>query len=47
VGLLPAIRFESHFVNKTTPDKAATSLPQDGFSYSRGQFEELVDIALS
>ncbi len=46
VGLLPAIRFESHFVNKTTPDKAATSLPQDGFSYSRGQFEELVDIAL-
>ena len=46
MGLLPAIRFESHFVNKTTPDKAATSLPQDGFSYSRGQFEELVDIAL-
>jgi PmbA protein len=45
-GLAPAICFESPSVNKTTPAKATTSQPHDGFSYSRDHFEELVDTAL-
>jgi len=41
-----AICCENHSVKKNASAKVPSSQPHDGFSYSRGHFEELVDIAL-
>lgn len=46
VGSVPALCFENHSVKKTVPASVSVAQPHEGFSYSRDQFEALVDIAL-